>query len=229
LDTVSRKVRHLQLDLPASDRRHLDSYLENVREIERRLEIAEKTSVTTISTDVPFGVPESFSEHVRLHWDLILTAFQGDISRVATIMLARDISPWVYPESGVTRGNHSASHYGDGLESRLEYAKINRYFMQEFAYFAKKLKETPDGGGSLLDHSMTLWGSNMGKSANHDNVNVGHFLFGGASGQHKGGRYFVQGTRQTGHGDTADLLLTTMDFFGIHKERLGVSSRRVSL
>jgi hypothetical protein len=155
----------------------------------------------------------------------MLTAFQGDISRVATIMLARDISPRSYPESGVTGGNHQSSHYGDGVESRLQYAKINRYFMQEFAYFAKKLKETPDGEGSLLDHSITLWGSTMGKSALHDQVNVGHFLFGGASGRHKGGRYFIQ----SAGGDTADLLLTTMDFFEVHKESLGLSSKRVSL
>ena len=226
LDGVTRKVSRLKVDLPASDRRHLDSYLENVREIERRLEIAKKASVTTVSADLPFGFPDAFSEHVRLHWDLMLTAFQGDLSRVATIMLARDISPRAYPDSGVTAGNHPASHYGDGVDSRLQYAKINRYFMQEFAYLVKKLKETPDGDGSLLDHSLTLWGSTMGKSANHDQVNVGHFLFGGASGQHKGGRYVIQ---VTGHGDTSDLLLTTMDFFGIHKERLGLSTKRVSL
>jgi hypothetical protein len=226
LDGVTRKVSRLKVALPASDRRHLDSYLENVREIERRLEISRKASVTTISTDIPFGFPDSFSEHVRLHWDLMLTAFQGDISRVATIMLARDISPRSYPESGVTGGNHSSSHYGDGVESRLQYAKINRYFMQEFAYFAKKLKETPDGDGSLLDHSITLWGSTMGKSANHDQVNVGHFLFGGASGRHKGGRYMIHGT---GHENSADLLLTTMDLFEVHKENLGESSKRVSL
>jgi len=226
LDGVTRKVSRLKVDLPASDRRHLDSYLANVREIERRLEIAKKASVTTVSADLPFGFPDAFSEHVRLHWDLMLTAFQGDLSRVATIMLARDISPRAYPDSGVTAGNHPASHYGDGVDSRLQYAKINRYFMQEFAYLVKKLKETPDGDGSLLDHSLTLWGSTMGKSANHDQVNVGHFLFGGASGQHKGGRYVIQ---VTGHGDTSDLLLTTMDFFGIHKERLGLSTKRVSL
>jgi hypothetical protein len=178
------------------------------------------------SADVPFGVPDSFSEHVRLHWDLMLTAFQGDISRVTTIMLSRDLSPRAYPECGTTSGNHPASHYGDGVESRREFAKINTYFINEFAYFAKRLKETVDGEGSLLDHSLVLWGSTLGKSAIHDHVNVGHFLFGGASGQHHGGRYVIQGN---GHGDTADLLLTTMDFFGVHKESLGLSSNRVAL
>src|SRR5262249_35476203 len=147
LDGVTHKVSRLKAGLPAGDRRSLDSYLENVRELERRLEIAKKTSAGAPSTDVPFGVPDSFSEHVRLHWDLMLTAFQGDISRVTTIMLSRDLSPRPYPESGTTSGNHPASHYGDGIESRREYAKINRYFMQEFAYFVKRLKETPDGDG----------------------------------------------------------------------------------
>ena len=191
-----------------------------ILEIERRLEIAKKTSAIAPSTEVPFGVPDSFSDHVRLHWDLMVTAFQGDISRVTTIMLSRDLSPRPYPESGTTAGNHPASHYGDGEESRREFAKINRYFMQEFAYFAKKLKETPDGDGNLLDHSVLLWGSGMSDSNSHSALDVPYLMVGKGAGLFSGNRHLAapRGT------PLANVMLTVAQKFGAEIDRFGVST-----
>ena len=221
-------MSRLNADVTAADRIRLDSYLTNVREIERRLEIAQKTSAAEPTVDVPFGIPESFDEHVKLHWDLMVAAFQGDITRVTSIMLARDTSPRVYPESGVLVSNHGSSHYGENFERRQDNAIVTKYLSQMVAYFADKLKGTPDIEGNLLDNSVILWGSNMGKSAAHNHFNAGHLILGGASGQHKGGKYVIHSDAQSGNirvnGSNVDLLLTTLDYFGIHHERLPESS-----
>jgi hypothetical protein len=233
LDSVRGKVTTLKADLPVSDRRNLDNYLENVREIERRLQIAAKTSAVVPSVRVPNGVPESFEEHIQLHWDLMVAAFQGDITRVTTLMFARELSGSNYPKCGTTAGNHASSHHGEDDKKRHENALISRYMFQVFAPFAEKMKNTPDGDGSLLDHTLMLWGSNLGKAAAHNHTNVGHILFGGASGQHKGGgRYLIHtGPASNGNGSNAEMLMTAMDFFGVHAENLGddATSRRVAV
>ncbi len=234
LDSVRGKVSTLKADLPAADRNNLDSYLQHVREIERRLESAARTAAAVPSVAVPYGVPESFEEHIKLHWDLMVAAFQGDISRVTTLMFARELSDRNYPECGTTAGNHAASHHGEDDKKRHEHALIGRHMFTVFPYFLEKMKSTPDGDGSLLDHTLMLWGSNLGKAAAHNHTNVGHMFFGGASGRHKGGgRYIIHKDPRAanGNGSNADLLLTTMDFFGIHHESLGDenSSLRVSV
>jgi hypothetical protein len=233
LDSVKDKVNGIKQTLPPVDRNNLDQYLDNIREIERRLDIAEKSSAIVPNLDVPYGVPESFEEHIKLNWDLMIAAFQADISRVVTMMYARELSGSTYPKSGTVAGNHASSHHGEDNKRRHEHALISRYMFEVSAYFAEKLKSTPDGDGSLLDHTLVMWGSNLGKAAAHNHTNVGHLLFGGASGQHKGGgRYLIHtGPGANGNGSNSDLLLTVMDIFGINHESIGDenSSRRVQL
>jgi len=218
LDNITRKVAKLQKDLPAQDKNRLGSYLEDVREIERRLQLAAKASSDTPSLDVPFGVPESFDDHIKFMYDLLAIAWQADITRYAALMYARDVSLRAYPESGVDTVNHSCSHHGEDTKRRLEYGKMNRYHVQTLTYFLKKLKATPEGDANLLDNSLILWTSNMGNGNQHNHNNVGHLLIGGGSGQLKGGRHLK------GEGSAANILLSTLHLFGIERESLGDSS-----
>jgi hypothetical protein len=223
LDAVTVKIAKLQKHLPASDRNRLNEYLEAIREMERRLEIASKRSAEAPSLDVPFGVPESFDEHVKLHFDLTALAFQGDITRVASLMYARDVSLRSYPESGVTTANHPSSHHGEDPKRKADWAKINQYHMKCFAHFLKKLQDTPDGDGNLFDHSLIVWGSNMGNANQHSHVNVGYLMVGGASGNHKAKLNVKES------GPTSNVLLSTLRMMGIDKDSVGDSTGTISL
>ena len=223
LDKITRKLARFELNLPAEDRNRLHDYLDSVRELERRLQIAEKVSSESPSMNVPFGVPESFDEHIKLHFDLQVLAFQADITRVTSLMIARDISLRSYPESGVKTANHAASHHGENPQKMEEYAKINRYHCECIAYFLKKLQQTPDGDGTLLDHSLITWGSNMGNSNQHNHTNVGYLLAGGASGKHNAK------LNVTATGPTANILLTALRMMGIEKDSIGDSTGAVSI
>ena len=174
-------------------------------------------------TNVPFGVPESFSEHINLLWDLQALAFQADITRVSTLMVAHDVSMRVYPESGVTSGNHPTSHHGGRPATLENWARINRYHVQCLTHFLDKLKSTPDGDGNLLDHTLILWASNMSDGNLHSHKAVPNMLIGGAMGQHKGGRHILR------TGSTANLLLKTLHMFGIDQESIGDSTGPMSL
>ena len=220
LDGVSNKLAKLSKMLPASDRGKLNDYLDAVRELERRLQVAARVSAEAPSIDIPFGVPESFDEHIKLHLDLIHLAFQGDVTRVASLMYARDVSLRSYPESGVKTVNHSSSHHGEDPKRREDWAKINRYHMRTFAYFVKKMAATPDGDGSLLDHSLAMWASNMGNANQHSHVNVGHLWIGGANGAHK-----PKSNNLHEAGPTANMLLSTLKMYGIEQESIGDSTR----
>jgi uncharacterized protein DUF1552 len=223
LDAVTQEVARLNKTLPGTDRSRLNEYLDDIREIERRLHNMSKSTDVSPDAQVPFGMPESFSEHINLMWDLQALAFQADITRVSTLMYAHDVSMRSYPESGVTTANHAASHHGAAPKRLEDWAKINRYHVQCFPYFLNKLKNTKDGDGTLLDHTLILWASNMGDSNLHSHRNVSHMLVGGALGQHKGGVHKKSG------GSTANLLLTTLRMFGIERESLGDSTGPVSL
>ena len=223
LDKITRKLARFEQDLPAEDRHRLNDYLDSVRELERRLQIAEKVSAESPSMDVPFGVPESFDEHIKLHFDLQVLAFQADITRVTSLMIARDISLRSYPESGVKTGNHAASHHGENPQRLEEYAKINQYHCKCIAYFLKKLQATPEGDGTLLDHSLIMWGSNMGNSNQHNHTNVGYLLAGGASGKHKAK------LNVAAKGPTANILLTALQMMGVEKDSIGDSTGPVSV
>jgi hypothetical protein len=168
-------------------------------------------------------VPESFDEHIKLMYDLQALAFQGDVTRVSALMYGRDVSLRSYPESGVTTANHPSSHHGEDPKRKQDWAKINRYHARTLAYFLDKLKKTPDGDGTLLDHTLILWGSNMGNANQHSHVDVGHLVAGGAGG-HKGGRHVrVEGD------STANLLLTVAKMFGLERDSVGDSTGTVPL
>jgi hypothetical protein len=223
LDAITHEVARLNGTLPGTDRTRLNDYLEDIREIERRLQNVAKSADQSADVKVPSGMPESFDEHIRLMWDLQVLAFKADVTRVSTLMYAHDVSMRSYPESGVVTANHAASHHG-GVPKRAEdWAKINRYHVQCLPYFLDRLKATPDGDGNLLDHSLILWASNMGDSNLHSHKNVGHMLIGGASGRHKGGVHIKA------EGSTANLLLTTLNLAGIEKESIGDSTGLLKL
>src|SRR5690606_31552376 len=163
-------------EISASDRVRLDSFTENVREIERKLQIA--ANATTAAPEdfaVPPGIPQSFDDHIKLQFDLLALAFQADITRVGTMLFARDLTGRVHPESEAhTLGFHSASHHGEDPQRINEFSKINQYHVKMLAYVADKLAKTEDGDGCLLDHSLLLYGSNMGNPNQHLHYDVPH-------------------------------------------------------
>jgi hypothetical protein len=173
---------------------------------------------------LPTGVPESFDEHIKLQYDLIALAFQSDVTRVATLLGARDLTNRNYPASGTNTGFHGGSHHAENPQKIADYAKINRYHVQMLAYFLDKLKSIPDGDGTLLDHSVILQGSNMGNSNQHQHYDVPHILAGGASGQLKGGRHLAYPSKTV---PTGNLLLSILDMFGFNEERIGDSTGRL--
>jgi hypothetical protein len=223
LDSVTESLARFKKDLGPSDRSRLDEYETDIRELERRLEIAKKAvgAVSTEGVVVPAGVPESFDEHVKLHFDLQTLAFQADITRVSTVLYARDLTARSYPESGVNGGFHGMSHHAENPDIIAQYAKINRYHVKCLAYFVDKLKRTQDGDGSLLDHSLILYGSNMGDSNQHLHYDVPHVLIGGAAGQLKGNRHLAFPSKTV---TTGNLLLSILDLYGVHQDNIGDST-----
>jgi hypothetical protein len=222
LDSVIQSLASFKKDLGPRDRVRLEEYETDIRELERRLDLAQK-AVGTVSTEgvvIPAGVPESFDAHVKLHFDLQTLAFQSDITRVSTVLYARDLTARSYPESGVNGGFHGLSHHAENPDTIAQYAKLNQYHVKCLAYFVEKLKNTPDGDGSLLDHSLILYGSNMGDSNQHLHYDVPHLLIGGASGQLKGGRHLAYPSKKY---TTGNLLLTILGLYGIHERSIGDS------
>jgi hypothetical protein len=165
---------------------------------------------------IPAGVPESFDEHVKLHFDLQRLAFQADITRVSTVLYARDLTSRSYPESGVFDGFHGISHHAENPETIARYAKLNQYHIKCLAYFVEKMKNTPDGDGTLLDHSLILYGTNMGDSNQHLHYDVPHLLIGGASGQLKGNRHLAYPSKTV---PTGNLLASVLDMYGVHEDQ----------
>jgi len=179
LDSVTKTMARFKLDVGPGDRRRLDEYADDIREIERRLQIAAKASNAAPASEVPNGVPESFDEHIKLQFDLQALAFQGDITRVSTLLYARDLSGRTYPESGISMSFHGLSHHAEDPRKIADYSRLNQYHVKMLAYFAKKLQSIPDGDGNLLDHSVILYGTNMGNSNQHLHYDVPHILVGG--------------------------------------------------
>jgi hypothetical protein len=223
LDAVSVEVARLNRQLPATDRTRLNEYLEDIREIERRLGNVARAAEASPDAEVPFGIPESFTEHINLLWDLQILAFRADITRVSMLMYAHDVSMRVYPESGVRTGNHPTSHHGGRPDMVEAWSKINRYHVQCLTPFLAKLKSTPDADGSLLDNTLVFWASNMSDGNLHSHKAVPNMLIGGAMGQHKGGRHIHRA------GTTANLLLKTLLMFGIEQDSIGDSTEPLSL
>jgi len=189
LDWVSDSVAQLKTGLGAADRARLNDYLEDVREIERRIQKVEALNASGETRELPaapIGVPDSYDEHVRLMFDLQAVAFAADITRVFAFKLSRDVSNRVYREAGVTTGFHIASHHNDREDRILELAKINKYHVGLLPYLFEKLKKTPDGEGTLLDNSLILYGSPMGNPNVHNHKRCPLFFAGHAGGRLKG-------------------------------------------
>jgi len=226
LDSITNNLSRLRKEFSPSDRARLDDYTENVREIERRLQIAMKAStVTPTDMSVPVGVPQSFDEHIKLQFDLLALAFQADITRIGTLLFARDLTGRTYPDSEApTLGFHGGSHHGEDPRRINEYAKLNQYHIKMLAHLVENLSKTPDGDGTLLDHSMVLYGSNMGNSNQHLHYDVPHVLIGKLNGKLKGNRHLAYPTKQV---PTGNLLLSILDKFDIHQESIGDSTGRL--
>jgi hypothetical protein len=189
LDWVTESSNELKRTLGAADQVRLSDYLEDVREIERRIQKVEAQNSSGEARAVPgapIGVPDSYDEHVKLMFDMQVVAFASDVTRVVAFKLSRDVSNRVYPETGVNTGFHIASHHGEREERILDLAKINRYHVGLVPYFLKKLKETPDGDSNLLENSLLIYGSPMGNSNVHNHKRCPLFLAGHAGGALKG-------------------------------------------
>jgi hypothetical protein len=228
LDSVKSELDSVKKELGVSDRRTVDDYATEVREIERRIQLAAKASSAIPSIDEPNGIPDDFDSHIKMHFDLTALAFKGDITRVVTLLGARDLTGVSYalpkdewfPEGGRTGSFHGLSHHQEIAKNLADYAKLNRYHVSKLSYFAQKLRSIPDGDGTLLDHSLILYGSNMGNSNQHQHYDVGHTLVGGANGRLKGGRYITYPTKSV---TTGDLLLSILHMFDVPSERQGDS------
>ena len=226
LDSVSGTVADLGRELGARDRARLDEYLDAVRDVERRIQKAEEQSAQQLPVvDQPPGIPTSYEEHARLMFDLQVLAYQSDLTRVSTFMLARELSGRTYPEIGVADAHHPTSHHKDERELIAKIAKINVYHTTLFSHFVDKLRKTPDGDGSLLDHTMLIYGAGMSDSNRHDPNNLPLLLVGGAGGQLKGGRHI----KYEGNPPMANLLLTLMDKIGMPLDKIGNSTGKVEL
>jgi hypothetical protein len=224
LDSVVGELGIFKNNLGDADKARLDSYVQHIRELERRIRIAMENSVKEPEGDVPFGLPESKHDHFRLMYDLIALAFEGDITRSATFMLGRDLSGASFPESGFNGGWHGTSHHGDKPENIANYAKVNRYHVENLAYFCDKLAKTPDGDGTVLDHVLIYKGSNMGNSHRHAHEKVPVILVGGIDGTFKGNRHLVfpDNTQRT-----SNMLLSILYLYGVEMDKIGTSTGRL--
>jgi hypothetical protein len=226
LDSLTDSLTRLRGQVSVSDRQRLDSYETNVREIERRLQIAMKAStVAPENMAVPVGVPQTFDEHIKLQFDLMALAFQADITRVGTLLFARDLTGRTYPASEApTVGFHGVSHHGEDPRRIAELAKINVYHVKMIAHLVDRLAKTDDGDGTLLDRSLVLFGSNMGNSNQHVHYDVPHVLVGGGNGKMKGGRHLAYPSKTV---PTGNLLLSILDKYDIHQDSIGDSTGRL--
>jgi len=225
LDSVTTEMQRLKLKLGASDRNKVDAYMDSIREVERRIQRAEASVSDNPLPDLdrPSGVPASYADHAKLMFDLQLLAFQGDITRVVTFQLARETSNRTYPEIGVPEPHHPITHHGKNPEKLAKVAKINQFHVSLFAEFLQKLQDTPEAGGSLLDHTLYLYGSGMGDSDAHDHTNLPILVAGGAAGKMRGGRHIKYDTPVP----LANLHLTLLNKVGVPLETFADSNGKV--
>ena len=230
LDGVTQTVRSFSNGLGASDRARLADYLDDIREIERRIGNAEEqASRHPIDLDVPVGQPEAFDEHVALLFDLMAAAFQADVTRVFTFMMMRDVTGRSFPHIGVSDPHHALSHEANGRSNDptkpVNFAKVNTHFVSMFARFVEKLRATTDGEGSLLDHSMVLFGSGMGNANDHTHHPLPTVVLGGGAGQMK-----ALGQHKAYPGESmASLLLALAQKAGVQTERFGESVKPLDI
>jgi hypothetical protein len=228
LDGIGSDVSRLQTNLGAGDRLRLNAYLEDVRSIERRIQAIERHNAMAPKRDLPaapIGVPDSWEQHVKLMFDLQVVAFASETTRVSAFKMSRDTSNRVFSASGVNQPFHSLSHHSGNPALIAEFAKLNRYHVSQLPYFLSKLRDTPDGDGNLLDHSLILYGSPMGDSNAHNHRRVPLLLAGHAGGQLNGNQHRIcpSGTPQ------ANCLLTIMHKLGVDIASIGDSTGDVAI
>ena len=225
LDSFSADIARLKREVGAADRVRVDQYIDSVREIERQIQRAENSAIDNEMPDVdrPVGVPASFADHARLMFDLQALAFQADITRVVSFQLTRELSNRTYPEIGVPDPHHPTSHHGNDPEKLLKISMINTFHMSLFAEFLEKLKNTPDGDGSLLDNTVYLYGSGMGNPNVHDHTNLPVVVAGGGAGRSKGGRHLKYAEPEP----MANLHLALLDAVGVRLDKFADSTRRI--
>ena len=226
LDSVSDKISALQRGLGPADQVRVNEYLEAVRDIERRIQKAEEQSDRELPEVVqPAGIPATYGEHAKLMCDLLLLAYQTDLTRVSTYMMAREISGRTYPEIGVPDSHHPTSHHRDDPTLYEKIAKINEYHLSLFSYFLEKARATPDGDGNLLDNMMMLYGAGMSDSNRHDNKGLPLVLVGGGSGKlHAGGHL-----RYAERTSISNLHLTVLDKMGVRVDKMSDATGRLEL
>lgn len=226
LDSVNQKLASLKRDLAPSDRTKLDEYAEAVRDVERRIQKAEEQKDLELPAMAqPLGAPPVFEDHLALMLDLQLLAFQSGLTRVVSFMIGKEQSARPYPQIGVPEAHHPLSHHNDMPELVARMSKINRYHAELFAKYLAKLKATPDGDGSLLDHMTILYGSGISNSTRHSGDNLPLLLVGGGAGTWKGGRHIAYANKPP----IANLLLTLMDKFGVPIDKVGGSTGKLPL
>jgi hypothetical protein len=192
LDSVIAAASRLNNELAPQDRSTVEEYLENIREVESRIQSSgHRADAAGDTPDAPAGIPGSYDEHVRVMYDLIALAWRADITRVATFMKGVEASSIGYPQIGVPESHHIVSHHGNVPDTIAKYGKINAYHLSLFGDFVEKLRTTPDGDGSLLDHSLVMYGSGMGNGDKHDQARIPIMLAGSAAGRLKGGRHIA--------------------------------------
>jgi hypothetical protein len=222
LDAITKEVASLERSLGPSDRQTMAQYLDNIREIERRIQRAESVQgdEALLLPEKPAGVPFDFEEHVRLMYDLMVLAYQANISRVVTFMVSREVSNRTYTQVGVSDGHHAISHHQNRPEKMAKNVLIQTFNVNMFAQFLERLKTTPDGDGSLLDNSVLIYGSNMSNSNAHDHFPLPNLVVGGAAGRLKGGRHL----RYPDRTPMTNLLVSVLDKAGVRQSSLGDST-----
>jgi hypothetical protein len=225
LDWVSEDISRLKNKLGPGDRTRVNQYLDTVREVERRIQKAEAEVADNRLPDLdrPVGVPAAYADHAKLMFDLQALALQGDVTRIITFQLARETSNRTYPEVGVSEPHHPLTHNGGNPEKLAKVAQINAFHVSLFAYFLEKLQAIREGNGTLLDHTVYLYGSGMGNPNVHDHVNLPILVAGGAGGRHKGGRH----VRYAEPTPLANLHLTLLDMAGVHLDSFADSQGKV--
>ena len=222
LDAVTGQIRKLQGDLGAKDKNRVADYLDTVREIERRIQLAEKQAANP-QLDVPptpSGIPDDHEEHTKLMFELMAIAYQADITRISTFMMAREVSYRTFPQIGISEAFHPASHHQNNPQRLEQLTKINTYNVKVFSHLLDRLQATPDGDGTLLDHSLILYGSAMSNSNIHNHGPLPILVAGGAAGRLKGGRHLVYPENTP----MSNLLLTILDKAGVPQDRVGDST-----
>jgi hypothetical protein len=226
LDSVTTKLSSLKRELGPQDLNKVNEYTDAIRDVERRIQKAEEQrDISLPAMDAPQGVPPVFEDHLALMLDLQLLAFQSDLTRVISFMIGKEQSARPYPQIGVPEAHHPLSHHDNAPDLVAKMSKINRYHVELFSKYIAKLRATPDGDGTLLDHMTILYGSGISNSQRHAPDNLPLFLLGGGAGTLKGGRHVVYKEKPS----MANLLVAVMDKMGVPVEKVGGSDGKLAL